>query len=295
MATLIHRDFPGRVPGRFLLFPILLLWLAGLGVFSGKAQDDKKVVSEVFTYGAVPRSEVEQTVKSLLTKDGKYVVLPEKQTIMVQDVKERVDMIGAVLADMSKPQPNVRIELSFQEISGDRSGGIQVNGNVGGRDVRVGNRPYPRDGITINAGSTSITRSSSSGQFLIVQGGQSASIEVASKVPFVDYFYNYANYLGLPVPAVRWESVGTRMSVHPEVQGDQIRVEVVPEISALSGGRWQILSIRQLATVVTVPNGMPVQIGGFQSAGDEFNRNFFSRGASQGASSSTFTLKATIQ
>jgi hypothetical protein len=205
-------------------------------------------------------------------------------------------MIGSLLAEMAKPQPNVRIELSFQEFSGGQSGGIQVNGNVGGRDVRVGNSPIPRNGIVVNGGSTRVTSTTNSGQFLLVQGGQTASIEVAKQVPFADYFYGYVSNLGIAVPAIRWESVGTRMAVRPDVQGDLIRVEIVPELTTLSGGQYGVLTLKQLATVVTVANGVPVQIGGFKDAAAEFNLNFFSgAGGARRGGNSTFTLKATVQ
>ncbi|MFQ3671845.1 MAG: hypothetical protein SNJ84_10355, partial [Verrucomicrobiia bacterium] len=98
------------------------------------------------------------------------------------------------------------------------------------------------------------------------------------------------------VPAeVRWEAVGTSMSVRPMVDGETILVEVVPVIRALAEGRWQSFEVRTLATTVRVVSGVPVQIGGFQGAGEEFNRNFFSGVTSRGERiGSTFTLTATV-
>jgi len=298
MATLNHRRTGAFSLGRhpfffFLALACAVVWGSGPGYLRAETS---KPVSRIFSYGSVPKPQVEETVKSLLTKDGKYVFTPEKQTVLVQDIQERVEMIGAVLADLAKPQPNVRVELSFQEFSGAQSGGIQVSGQAGTRDVRGGYRNYPRDGINLNLNSVQTTHTVNSGQFLVVQGGQSASIEVAKQVPFVDYFYTYAGDLGFPVPALRWESVGTRMLVRPTVQGDLIRVEIVPELSTLSQGQYGVLEIKQLSTVVTVGNGVPVQIGGFKGATEDFNRNFFSGGgSSRSGSNSTFTLKATVQ
>lgn len=299
MATLNHRRTGISSVGRDIFtglsaFAFLGLWL--LSALPAGAQAEKERISRVFSYGSASPAEVEETLKALLTAEGKYSFMPEKQKVMVRDIPDRVEMIGSLLAEMAKPQPNVRIELSFQEFSGGQSGGIQVSGNVGGRDVRVGNSPVPRNGIVIGGGSTQVRSTTNSGQFLLVQGGQTAYIEVAKQVPFADYFYGYASNLGIAVPAIRWESVGTRMAVRPDVQGDLIRVEIVPELTTLSGGQNGILTLKQLATVVTVANGVPVQIGGFKDAAADFNLNFFSgAGGSRRGGNSTFTLKATVQ
>jgi hypothetical protein len=83
--------------------------------------------------------------------------------------------------------------------------------------------------------------------------------------------------------------------VHPRVEGNAIVVELIPEISALSGGKWGAIQVRNLSTLVRVANGVPVEVGGFQGADSEFNTRFFSgAGGRRSGSGSSFTLKATI-
>jgi hypothetical protein len=139
------------------------------------------------------------------------------------------------------------------------------------------------------------TTSRSSGQFLVVQSGSSASIRVVQEVPFVDYFYNYARGRGYLLSETRWRDIGTQMSVRPQVRGNLIDVELMPQITALVDGRLDVIDYRDLSTRVTVASGQEVSIGGFQGAGDEFNRNFFSGGdRSRSTQSTGFKIRATI-
>ncbi|GAB4240861.1 MAG: hypothetical protein OHK005_03420 [Candidatus Methylacidiphilales bacterium] len=243
----------------------------------------------------MPFDEVEALVKQTLSEEGQYVVVKARRQVFVQDTADRVAMVEALFRDLNEAQPNVRIEVAFAEQGGGNRGGAVVDYQVGGRDFQVGNRPGPRNSVGVQLERSAVTRNVMSNQFLVVQGGQSASIEVGQRVPFVDYFYRYAFGLGLVPAEVRWEAVGTQMSVRPMVEGQTILVEVVPVIRALAAGRWQTLEVRSLATTVRTVSGVPVQIGGFQGAGEEFNRNFFSGISGRGErSSSTFTITATV-
>jgi type II secretory pathway component GspD/PulD (secretin) len=273
-------------------FPKIVLALLLLSTIGSWGQAP---VSKVIPFGPTPFEEVEALVRQSLSDKGQFVIIKNRRQVFVQDTPERVAMVEALFREINQSQPNIRVEVNFQEANQNQRGDVQVNYNIGGRDVSVGNRPGPRNTASFQIERQNLTRNMTSNSFLVVQGGQTASIEVGQQVPFVDFFYQYALHGGFITPDVRWQAVGTRLLVHPRVEGNAIVVELIPEISALSGGKWGAIQVRNLSTLVRVANGVPVEVGGFQGADSEFNTRFFSgAGGRRSGSGSSFTLKATI-
>jgi type II secretory pathway component GspD/PulD (secretin) len=268
---------------------LILLMLVGLAAPLSAA-----VESKVFAIGDADIHEVEQAVKSVLSPQGKTVLLPRERKLLVQDEPDYLPMVESIIAQFNAPRPNVRVEVMFQEDSSQSDRGLDVQGRVGGRDLSIGNRPGS-NGFEIGGTNRRTTTSSTANQFLVVQSGRTASIRVVREVPFVDYFYDYAYGLGYLVGTqTRWRDIGSQMAVTPRVRGNVIDVELLPQITTLVDARQEVIDFRELATVVTVGSGQTVQIGGFQGASEEFNRNFFSRGRSRGVQTSGFSLRATI-
>lgn len=268
----------------------VLAWAAGLGVAWAALE------SKVFVIGDADLQEVEAAVKVALSPKGKTVLLPLERKLLVQDEAEYLPMAEAIIAQFNAPRPNVRVEVMFQEDGGIDDRRVEVRGRIGGRDISVGNRPGP-NGLGIDAVNRRTTTARTANQFLMVQSGRTASIRVAQEVPFVDYFYEYALGLGYITGAqTRWRSIGSQMAVTPRVRGNLVEVELYPQITTLVDARQEIIDFRELATIVTVASGQTVQVGGFQGASEEFNRNFFSgAGRSRGSQNSSFSLRATVQ
>ena len=269
---------------------LAVVWAAGLAV-AGAALESK-----VFVIGDADLQEVEAAVKASLSPQGKTVLLPRERKLLVQDEAEYLPMAEAIIAAFNAPRPNVRVEVMFQEAGGIDDRRLEVRGRIGGRDISAGNRPGP-NGLEIDAVNRRTTSSRTANQFLMVQSGRTASIRVAQEVPFVDYFYDYALGLGYVTGVqTRWRSIGAQMAVTPRVRGDWVEVELYPQITTLVDARQEVIDFRELATVVTVASGQVVQVGGFQGASEEFNRNFFSGGGRSGGSqTSSFSVRATVQ
>jgi type II secretory pathway component GspD/PulD (secretin) len=256
---------------------IAVLALLLLSLFSLPAES----VDKVYSFGSADPKEVEDVLKQVLSKEGKIVILKDQAKVLVQDEPAVHETVALLLADMNKPRPNVKVEVIFNEETASTSRGADVG-------VR-------KKSMEIDLMNHRTTTSRSSGQFLVVQSGSSASIRVVQEVPFVDYFYNYAYGHGYITSQTRWRDIGSQMSVRPKVRGNLIEVELMPQITALIDGRQEIIDYRDLATKVTVANGQEVSVGGFQGAGDEFNRNFFAGGSStRSTQSSGFKIRASI-
>jgi type II secretory pathway component GspD/PulD (secretin) len=271
--------------------------LSGMGVFLGLlCVVHAGVVSKVFPLGDADPREVEAAVKSVLSANGKTVLLIKERKLLVQDEADNVTTSEAIVNEFTAPRPNIRVEVMFQEDATSNNRQLEVRGRVGGNDIQVGNAPMSRNSVVIQGNNSRTTQSSSSNQFLVVQSGRTASIRVVQEVPFVDYFYQYALNSGYVVSAeTRWRDIGSQMAVTPRVVGSFIDVELMPQITRLVDARTETVDFRELATRVTVANGQTVDVGGFQGATEEFNRNFFSGGGRRsGTGSSGFRLRATV-
>jgi type II secretory pathway component GspD/PulD (secretin) len=73
---------------------------------------------------------------------------------------------------------------------------------------------------------------------------------------------------------VVFKKVGTKLAVTPKIRGDYIEVSLTPQISYLSEGRRDVISIKELATTVMVANGQSINIGGLIKD-EEFSEYFF--------------------
>ncbi|MDZ4788158.1 MAG: hypothetical protein SH807_04380 [Blastochloris sp.] len=253
-------------------------------------------VDKIYSFGSADPREVEEVLKGVLSPEGKIVILRDKAKVLVQDNAGVHELVGLLLTDMAKPRPNIKVEVIFNEDTSNKQRGGDVGFRAGGRDIQVGNRPgLPRNSIDINLMNQTTTTSRSAGQFLVVQSGLSAAIRVVQEVPYVDYFFNYAYGHGYITTQTQWRDIGSQMSVRPTLRGNLIEVVLMPQITALVDGNPMVIDYRDLATTVMVANGQEVSIGGFQGAGDEFNRNFFMGGNRTQTSQSTgFKIRATV-
>lgn len=324
-----------------------IFWVAlsVAGSFSLSAQTNSPEVSDkpskIFAFNEASPEEIQSAVTMVATPGAKIVLMPRVNKIYVQDTPQKLSEIAILIAQLDVPKPNIRIDLQFDEDNQiDRnSGGAVVDYEVGdvrirgGQPMRNGNNvvisPGGNNSFALNSKNRTYSSSSRTTQFLVTRSGSPASIRIAQDVPLVDYFYQYATQVGVltPVitpsgstnlavvpttvvtttPQIRWQSVGTQMSVVPTQIGNLIRVDITPEITAYtdrqglpsqtprgSYNQPQVISFRNLTTSVTIANGGTISLGGFHGASDTFNRSFFTRSANGRTQSSNFTLKATI-
>lgn len=289
--------------------------------------------SRIYSFQEASMDEILAAVRAVASPDAKIVPLPKVSKIYVQDDASHLYDIGKVIAEFDLPKSNVRIDLTFEEATQDttQTAGVEVKMKGGtfivnaGQPSKRANTLHPNDSgaIVLNGSEQQGSTVSHQTQFLVTRSGSPASIRIGEDVPVVDYFYAYAMNAGLirvpdpahpgqtmvvsantATPEIRWESVGTSMSVTPTVIGNRISVEIVPEITAmvdmpglnpkLTKHEAQTVYFRDLATTIVVDSGAPVFIGGFNGASDDFNHKFFASGKFSRTHSSSFTLKATI-
>lgn len=279
-----------------------------------------------FPLGRADLETVEALCKETIGEGGKYHILRSVRVLRVIAPPGQVETVRQMLAHLTAPPPNVKIEFIARSVREETTRGFDF-GTRG---------PIPRGGaIEIDVLNQRTQGAGLNTQFILVQSGKEGFIEIARDVPMIDYFTRYVAdglygavlgaspfVTGNPeliilatghfeVPQIRWEKEGTRMLVLPVVEGDLIHLTVMPQISAITivdpevfrqrrlntylTGRQQFVTYTHLATTITVKSGQEVNVGGFDKAEPEFNRYFFGAGKHQTSAAGTFTVRATIQ
>lgn len=237
------------------------LLLVGFLMASGLSlHAEAPLVSKTFSYGSATVEDLKEALPQVLSPRGKFVFVQATRKVVVQDEADNVEAAGAIIAELSKVPANarnVRIDVTLQEIGGTRERSVSTRGTI-----RVD--PIERNDLQINGTDQNRSSDRMVSQFLLVQSGRSATLQVGEEIPMVDYFYNYAIEGGyIQASTVRWQNIGSRLAVLPRIIGNQIEITVTPEITTLVDAREQVVSFTKLATTVTVADGGTITLGGF--------------------------------
>jgi len=243
------------------------------------------LVNRTYSFPRAELDEFKKMLESVVSPVGKVYVLRTQGKILVQDTPEAIRRADDLHRLLTAPAPNVRVEFFANEVVSGGDLSVFPELEFRGNRIRVGAHVVDQ----LSPGS------SLSSQFLLVRNGGTASMEIGRWVPFPRYFYRLCCGLGLLPAEVRYEFIGRALQVTPQIHGNMIDLEIVPALTALVDGIATTIELRTLASRVTVENGGTFQIGGFQSADDEFNRNFFTVGRGRNSRTGSFTVRATIE
>jgi hypothetical protein len=106
----------------------------------------------------------------------------------------------------------VKVVLEFQEQGQAARQGAQGQGSI---VIEDGKKARARGGLAVEDTTTRTTRTS--GVFTVVQDGGTASMMVASEVPYttISWFRDYATGQGYVAQGTAWQRVGTTLVVNP--------------------------------------------------------------------------------
>jgi len=186
----------------------------------------------------------------------------------------------------------VKVALEFQQRGQDARQGVEGKGSVVIQDGKA----RGRGGVAVEDTTTRTTRTS--GVFTVVQDGGTASMMVASEVPYtvVSWFRDYATGQGYVAQGTAWQRVGTTLVVNPSILANgQIRVRLVPQVSYFTADGGGTVEFNEAATEVIVSNGRAMRIGGGTRGVNQVTRQILGYREQQSTSESSFILTATIQ
>jgi hypothetical protein len=186
----------------------------------------------------------------------------------------------------------VKVVLEFQQQSQASRQGAQGQGNI---VIEDGKKPRARGGLAVEDTTTRTTRTN--GVFTVVQDGGTASMMVASEVPYtaISWFRDYATGQGYIAQGTAWQRVGTTLVVNPTIlPKGQIRVRLVPQVSYFTPDGGGSIEFTEAVTDVIVPNGRAMRVGGATRGINQVTRQILGYSQQQSASESSFILTATI-
>jgi hypothetical protein len=186
----------------------------------------------------------------------------------------------------------VKVVLEFQQQSQAARQGAQGQGSI---IIEDGKKPRGRGGLGVEDTTTRTTRTS--GVFTVVQDGGTASMMVASEVPYtaISWFRDYATGQGYVAQGTAWQRVGTTLVVNPTIlPKGQIRVRLVPQVSYFTPDGAGAIDFNEAVTDVIVPNGRAMRVGGATRGINQVTRQILGYSQQQSSSESSFILTATI-
>lgn len=128
-------------------------------------------------------------------------------------------------------------------------------------------------------------------QTVTTMDGQRTCIRIGQSVPHVKKILALAKNQAIVTQGVELQNVTTGFEVLPRVQGQNVRLEIVPRLSTLENPATGLARFQELATTVTVKFGEWFDLGEIATANDEIQRAILESGAVRSGERRTVLLK----
>ena len=243
-----------------------------------------------------PKGEIKASGVQFVGTAGRPAALPTSNILRILETEENWPVLQKVLAMWDVPQPQVRIEAKVLELTWDDQLKVGMTAKfskpTGDAFLQSGDVKFPNtldaiNGTTLNfrsadkyvvfdyamqlaeQGAKAEVKSEPS---ILASQGEMATLRAGDDEPYV-----MQNISGSTVTSqTTFKPVGIKLEVQPLLIGrDAVRVRIVAEASRVSDFRVTatsasqqvvnaVISTRNADTVVTIPNGETLVIGGLQ-------------------------------
>jgi hypothetical protein len=267
---------------------------------------------EIFTNFA-PAEVLKPAIQDALSPEGRFVILPEKGTVLVIDQPARITAAREAIQVLKAPEPVLELHV------GVRTGGILpvppapvADPSAGGRDFLV---PPPRV-ITLPNGNYVIVPATPTrfGRRSVGTSLESTAIANADGSVHVNLTYQDVEFAGfipygspvlpfgsasavpmqarLPRPLVmgvflrsrvpelpvsETTRISTSILVYPQRTAATVQLELLPQVTVIGehGAQDRPHAFLEYKTKLVLKNGEVVTLRGFRNAPDTFNEAFF--------------------
>lgn len=235
---------------------LILFFLSVLTLHLSTAQPEE-LPYKVFKLKYLNAKDTAQTIKILLSSNGRAVSDERLNLLIVSDYEENLVKVEEFLNKYDVIPPNIKIEAKIVSEDELERSGILVNWQIINNYWRVS---------VVSPGEEKIK--SRNRMELLLMSGTKGMISTGTKVPYPHLFYTYSINHGYDViSAVDFYDVSSGLTVKPRIIGntDQIELEIEPYISynAENNKAGQII-FKKIATIVNVKSGQSIVIGANQ-------------------------------
>jgi len=233
---------------------------------------EEEAVAEVYPLATPDAGPIIEVLEMVVGDDGKIVHDKATGRLIVLAPPSAHEKIKPILEELNVPPKNVRLDIVITDSGKARDSGAGIGGSgevvvtPRGTSTRARIRPYARHRTS--------TSSSDTTQTLVVRSGGEGRLRVGEEVPFVDTLIDYGRRWGYIAQSVTMRQVGASLTMQPTVIGDgpMIRIRVTPELSGLTEEGARRISYARAATEVTVRDGQPFTLGGFDQQNEVFSK-----------------------
>lgn len=232
-----------------------------------------------------------EVAHAVVGEQGKVVHSKAGGRLMIMATAAQHEQIAALFSDINVPSPNVRIDIEIDSVERQKNSGVGVSA---GGDVRVtpqGTR-YKVD-IKPHLKNRSTRNDARTVQSLMVQSGREATLQVGTETPHLEWIVSHGRHHGWIEANLVFERAGAFLRFKPTVLGDgqQIQVEVTPELRGVQKGRQVSVPFMELSTRFTVQSGQTISLGGLSNTSEFYER--FLVGVDRSGASKTLSIRAT--
>jgi type II secretory pathway component GspD/PulD (secretin) len=184
------------------------------------------------------------------------------------------NQLSALLKDIDRPTPNVRLEVDMNEAGSTIDRGLALKGR--GKVIVTGKGSKTHYKFTSEARNRSTKISSNTKQILLVQSGREGQLNIGEEIPYADWLFYYGRSHGYIDQDFQFdrERTGVFLTASPKVigNGPMISITLTPEIRTLVGKKYKRFRFIRAATTITAHDGQPITIGGSSQ-----NREFYEK------------------
>nr|CBX31157.1 hypothetical protein N47_E46690 [uncultured Desulfobacterium sp.] len=211
-------------------------------------------------------------VESLITPDGSVTMDERTNSLVVKDSEQSVTRILQVMQKFDKAIEQAKVRIRFTENEIDENRSVSITGGVHGKHGRISSGANP-DGVDVRVKDVDKRKSAGNEYFINVASGSPAYIITGKRVPYNERWINLNRRHPVGMDTVVFENVETGLEVTPVIRGDHADIKIVPRISDRKQGG--IIRYSEAATVINVPLGKWVTIGGADKNQNEVLQTFF--------------------
>jgi type II secretory pathway component GspD/PulD (secretin) len=249
---------------------------------------------EVFEIHYSSPKEMEGPVRMLLSPAGKLSVDESSSYIIVNDERENVEEIRALIARLDKAPKSLVVEVEFVEESHIKSLGADIKWRLAGTGWMIGTFPGQSAGLSASARAGLSGAKGTKKQFLRLLENRQGRIFVGESVPFTDYFIHYGQGHGYITGNTVYKNVGTSFNVTAKTASDnKIMVSLEPEVSSRERGT-NSFQVKNAAVSALLDDPGTLVIGGNDEDKESFGANFLS-GLDGRAEKSRFAMILTVR
>ncbi len=269
---------------------LVLSLLMSLSLFVRMASAETEF--KIFTLQHRFASDLLPTIFPMVGADGTASGIDNQ--LIIRAGPERMREIETLVTQMDAARVNRRISVSTsnniqsQQQRTEASGKVKIGRVIVGNDGRGQNSNRPNTGNIDIERNTSNTQHSSN-QFINVLDGERAFIRVGQLVPFTQEWVTITRQYIQVDRLTDWQEVVTGFAVRPRTLGNEVELEITPRIARLNNQGF--IDFEELTTVIRVPLGNWVDMGGTMQQNDEVSRKILGNQRSASQQNSSLSVK----